>query len=258
RPTSTPASRTRCDRSASTWSTRPPAVSARPPPPPSTTTPGAPTRRPWPGSSSTSAPGWSASRRPRRARRRRPRRCSGARLPTASWSCSATTSRRASTAWPPRPDMPDRDLADEIRAGNVRGLARAISLVEQRDPALRHLLEQLRDRARRPRVLGFTGAPGTGKSTLVEVLVGRLRKAERKVGVIAVDPNSPYSGGAILGDRIRMQRHALDAGVYIRSMGARGHLGGLSAATREAIRLLGAFGFDDVLLETVGVGQSEL
>jgi LAO/AO transport system kinase len=151
-----------------------------------------------------------------------------------------------------------RDLAAEFRAGNVRGLARAISLVEQRDPSVRHLLEQLRDQFRRPRVLGFTGAPGTGKSTLVDALVTLLRSREQKVGVLAVDPNSPYSGGAILGDRIRMQRHALDQGVYIRSMGARGHLGGLSAASREAIRLLGTFGFDYVLLETVGVGQSEL
>src|SRR5256886_11394786 len=152
----------------------------------------------------------------------------------------------------------DRDLAAEFRAGNVRGLARAISLVEQRDPSVRHLLEELRAGLRRPRVLGFTGAPGTGKSTLVDALVGLLRGRDQKVAVVAVDPNSPFSGGAILGDRIRMQRHALDGGVYIRSMGARGHLGGLSAATREAIRLLGAFGFDEVILETVGVGQSEL
>ena len=123
---------------------------------------------------------------------------------------------------------------------------------------MRHLLEELRDGLRRPRVLGFTGAPGTGKSTLVDALVGLLRGRDQKVAVVAVDPNSPFSGGAILGDRIRMQRHALDGGVYIRSMGARGHLGGLSAASREAIRLLGAFGFDYVLLETVGVGQSEL
>jgi LAO/AO transport system kinase len=152
----------------------------------------------------------------------------------------------------------ERDLAAEIRAGNVRGLARAITLVEQRDPSVRHLLEALQDRLRRPRVLGFTGAPGTGKSTLVDALVKRLRERDQKVGVIAVDPNSPYSGGAILGDRIRMQRHALDSGVYIRSMGARGHLGGLSVASREAVRLLGAFGFDYALVETVGVGQSEL
>jgi len=150
------------------------------------------------------------------------------------------------------------DLADQFLAGSVRGLARAITLVEQRDPSVRHLLESLADRLRRPAVLGFTGAPGTGKSTLVDNLLAHLRARDAAVAVVAVDPNSPYSGGAILGDRIRMQRHALDSKVYIRSMGARGHLGGLSAATREAVRLLGAFGFDWVILETVGVGQSEL
>jgi LAO/AO transport system kinase len=107
-------------------------------------------------------------------------------------------------------------------------------------------------------VVGFTGAPGTGKSTLVDALVTLLRKQGKSVGVIATDPNSPFTGGAILGDRIRMQRHALDTKVFIRSMGARGHLGGLSLAAREAIRLLAAFGFDQVILETVGVGQSEL
>jgi LAO/AO transport system kinase len=123
---------------------------------------------------------------------------------------------------------------------------------------VRHLLEALQDRVRRPRVIGVTGAPGTGKSTLVDALIALLRKREQSVAVLAVDPNSPYSGGALLGDRVRMQRHALDSGVFIRSMGARGHLGGLSVATREAVRLLGAFGFDWVILETVGVGQSEL
>ena len=107
-------------------------------------------------------------------------------------------------------------------------------------------------------MVGFTGAPGTGKSTLVDGLVAWLRKQEKSVAVLATDPNSPFTGGAILGDRIRMQRHAMDPKVFIRSMGARGHLGGLSLATREAIRLLGAFGFDQVILETVGVGQSEL
>jgi LAO/AO transport system kinase len=152
----------------------------------------------------------------------------------------------------------ERDLTAEFRSGNVRGLARAITLVEQRDPAVRQLMESLSDRARRPVVLGFTGAPGTGKSTLVDGLIGHLRARDAAVSVISVDPNSPYSGGAILGDRIRMQGHALDPKVFIRSMGARGHLGGLSAATREAIRLMGAFGFDYVILETVGVGQSEL
>ena len=140
----------------------------------------------------------------------------------------------------------------------MRALARAITLVERRDPEARRLQEELRDRAHDSYVVGFTGAPGTGKSTLVDAVVAFLRKQDRSVAVIATDPNSPFTGGAILGDRIRMQRHALDAKVFIRSMGARGHLGGLSLATREAIRLLAAFGFDPVILETVGVGQSEL
>jgi LAO/AO transport system kinase len=140
----------------------------------------------------------------------------------------------------------------------VRALARAISLIERRDPALRDLEDALRTDAKTPGVAGFTGAPGTGKSTLVDGVVSLLRKRESSVAVVATDPNSPFTGGAILGDRIRMQRHALDPKVFIRSMGARGHLGGLSLASREAIRMLGAFGFDEVLLETVGVGQSEL
>ena len=140
----------------------------------------------------------------------------------------------------------------------MRALARAISLVERRDPAVRELEDALRGQARTPGVTGFTGAPGTGKSTLVDAVVAHLRKQQSRVAVLATDPNSPFTGGAILGDRIRMQRHALDDRVFIRSMGARGHLGGLSLAAREAIRLLGAFGFDQVILETVGVGQSEL
>ena len=107
-------------------------------------------------------------------------------------------------------------------------------------------------------MVGLTGSPGTGKSTLADAIVAHVRRRGRSVAVIAVDPNSPYTGGAVFGDRIRMQRHALDDGVYIRSMGARGHLGGLSIASREAVRLLGAYGFDMVVLETVGVGQSEL
>ncbi|HVH62041.1 MAG TPA: methylmalonyl Co-A mutase-associated GTPase MeaB [Candidatus Dormibacteraeota bacterium] len=139
----------------------------------------------------------------------------------------------------------------------MRALARAISLVERRDPSVRRLEESV-GRAAAPGVTGFTGAPGTGKSTLVDALVALLRKRDLSVAVLATDPNSPFTGGAILGDRVRMQRHALDAKVFIRSMGARGHLGGLSLATREAVRLLGAFGFDEVILETVGVGQSEL
>jgi LAO/AO transport system kinase len=152
---------------------------------------------------------------------------------------------------------PAEILAEGFRSGDVRALARAISLVEKRDPSVRALQQALKDRAQ-AYVVGFTGAPGTGKSTLVDVLVTLLRKLDRSVAVVATDPNSPFSGGAILGDRIRMQRHALDPKVFIRSMGARGHLGGLSLAARETIRLLGAFGFDPVILETVGVGQSEL
>ena len=140
----------------------------------------------------------------------------------------------------------------------MRALARAISLVETRDPSVRDLEDALRTDNLAPGVTGFTGAPGTGKSTLVDSVVTLLRKQDRSVAVLATDPNSPFTGGAILGDRIRMQRHALDPKVFIRSMGARGHLGGLSLASREAIRLLGAFGFDEVILETVGVGQSEL
>jgi LAO/AO transport system kinase len=154
--------------------------------------------------------------------------------------------------------MASTDLVRAFRAGDVRALARAISLVERRDPSVRHLFEALDPDDAPPDVIGFTGAPGTGKSTLVDAATSHLRARGARVAVIAVDPNSPYSGGAILGDRIRMQRHSGDAGVYIRSMGARGHLGGLTVAAREVVRLLGAHGFDVVMLETVGVGQSEL
>src|SRR6266581_1244817 len=152
----------------------------------------------------------------------------------------------------------DPDLLKRFRSGDVRALARAISLIERRDESVRELEQALRPDAKTPGVAGFTGAPGTGKSTLVDAVVSLLRKKQSSVAVLATDPNSPFTGGAILGDRIRMQRHALDPKVFIRSMGARGHLGGLSLATREAIRLMGAFGFDPVIVETVGVGQSEL
>ena len=169
--------------------------------------------------------------------------------------CWATTSPNA--FWG-SDELSDPGLAAKFRSGDIRALARAISLVERRDPSVRALEETVRKQGRAPGVVGFTGAPGTGKSTLVDGVVALLRKQESSVAVLATDPNSPFTGGAILGDRIRMQRHALDPKVFIRSMGARGHLGGLSLATREAIRLLGAFGFDQVILETVGVGQSEL
>jgi LAO/AO transport system kinase len=150
------------------------------------------------------------------------------------------------------------DLADRLLEGDVRALARAISMVEDRAEALPELLSAVRGRAGQAHVVGLTGPPGSGKSTLGDLIVEQWRALGRDVGVLAVDPSSPFSGGAILGDRVRMQRHALDRGVYIRSMAARGHLGGLASAAREAIRLIDASGRRHCLLETVGVGQSEL
>jgi len=150
------------------------------------------------------------------------------------------------------------DLADRLLEGDVRALARAISMVEDRAEALPELLSAVRGRAGQAHVVGLTGPPGSGKSTLADGIVERWRALDRAVGVLAIDPSSPFSGGAILGDRVRMQRHALDGGVYIRSMAARGHLGGLASAAREAIRLIDASGRHHCLLETVGVGQTEL
>jgi len=149
-------------------------------------------------------------------------------------------------------------LAQRILDGDVRALARAIRMVEDRDPEMAALVGELRQRSGRAEVVGITGPPGSGKSTLCDRLIESWRARDETVGVIAVDPSSPFSGGAILGDRVRMQRHAGDPGVFIRSMAARGHLGGLAAAAREAVRLLDASGRRHCLLETVGVGQSEL
>jgi LAO/AO transport system kinase len=154
--------------------------------------------------------------------------------------------------------MSEPQLAERLMAGETRALARAIRMVEDRDPGIADLLRQVRERAGSARIIGVTGPPGSGKSTLCDQVIERWRAGGHLVGVIAVDPSSPFTGGAILGDRVRMVRHTLDPGVFIRSMAARGHLGGLAAAAREAIRLLDASGRDRCLLETVGVGQSEL
>jgi len=155
-------------------------------------------------------------------------------------------------------DESEMNLAGDLLAGDVRALARAISLAEDRDPQATALVAELQAHTGRAHLVGVTGSPGGGKSTLVDALVRVIRERGRTVGVIAVDPSSPFTGGAVLGDRVRMSRHTLDKGVFIRSMGARGHLGGLAAATREAIHLLDASGRDVIVVETVGVGQSEL
>ena len=151
-----------------------------------------------------------------------------------------------------------RDLIKEIGRGNARAIAKAISLVENNSAVAQRLMRQVFIRRKDAIVLGITGAPGTGKSTLVDQLIGLLRAAGRKIGIIAVDPSSPFSGGAILGDRIRMMRHSVDSEVFIRSMATRGHLGGLAKATGEAIAIFEAAGKDYVLVETVGVGQDEV
>ena len=150
------------------------------------------------------------------------------------------------------------DLVERARAGQARAVARLVSLVEDESPLLRPVMAALAPHTGRAHVVGLTGAPGVGKSTSTNALIGALRSAGKRVGVLAVDPSSPFSGGALLGDRIRMQDHASDEAVFIRSMASRGHLGGLSFTTPQAVRVLDAAGFDVVLVETVGVGQSEV
>ena len=149
-------------------------------------------------------------------------------------------------------------LVDGVRKGDVRSVARAISVVEDDLPEAAPILKALYPHAGRGQVLGVTGPPGAGKSTLVDRITAHLRKQGKTVGIVAVDPTSPFSGGAILGDRIRMQGHALDEGVFIRSMATRGHLGGLAAATHHVLTVLAASGKDVLLVETVGVGQDEV
>jgi LAO/AO transport system kinase len=149
-------------------------------------------------------------------------------------------------------------LVAAVRLGSPRALGRLISWIENASPALPMIMKELAPDTGRAQVIGLTGPPGVGKSTTATSLVRALRARGERVGVLAVDPSSPFSGGALLGDRVRMQEHALDRDVYIRSMATRGHLGGLTAATPQALRAFDAAGFDTVIMETVGVGQSEI
>lgn len=150
------------------------------------------------------------------------------------------------------------NLLNRFRAGEHRALARVISIIEDERPQKDELIKQIYQQTGRSYILGVTGSPGAGKSSLVDLLVKEIRKRNEKVGIIAVDPTSPFTGGAILGDRIRMNAHALDEGVFIRSMGTRGSLGGVTKTTKEVVKVMDAFGVDWIIIETVGVGQAEL
>ena len=161
----------------------------------------------------------------------------------------------AERAHPPGPSVP---LADRVLAGDPRAIARAISLIEDEAPQGADLIRRIFARTGRAYLIGVTGPPGAGKSTLVDRLAADIRRRGQTIGIIAVDPTSPYSGGAILRDRLRMQAHAGDAGVFIRSMATRGHLGGLAHATGDVALVLDAAGMDVVVIETVGVGQDEV
>jgi len=152
----------------------------------------------------------------------------------------------------------ERSLAERLVAGDKRALARAISLVEDDDPAGWELVREVYPRTGRAAIVGFTGPPGVGKSTLIGALIKSRREADRTVAVLSIDPSSPFTRGALLGDRIRLSEHFLDPGVFIRSMASRGALGGLSEAALQAALLMDAAGKDDVFLETVGVGQAEV
>lgn len=150
------------------------------------------------------------------------------------------------------------DLAKEIIKGNPIAIARGISLVENESSKVQEVMKKIFPYTGRSIIVGITGAPGSGKSTLADKLIGLLKKEGKKIGIVAVDPSSPFSGGAILGDRIRMMSHSTDPEIFIRSMATRGHLGGLAKASGEAITILEAAGKDFILIETVGVGQDEV
>ena len=150
------------------------------------------------------------------------------------------------------------ELVARAHTGDPRALARLVSLIEDSSPRLRSVMKELAPLAGHARVIGLTGSPGAGKSTVTSALVSAYRRQGLRVGVLAIDPTSPFTGGALLGDRIRMQDHATDRDVFIRSMASRGHLGGLAAATPQVVRALDAARFDVILIETVGVGQVEV
>jgi len=152
----------------------------------------------------------------------------------------------------------DREAIAALREGNPRAVARAISEVERGGARARDVIGAIFRYTGRAQVIGVTGAPGTGKSTLVNEIAKQYRRRGKRVGIVAVDPTSPFTGGAILGDRLRMQDHAGDSGVFIRSMATRGHLGGLAAATFDAVQVLDAGGYEQILVETVGAGQGEV
>jgi LAO/AO transport system kinase len=154
--------------------------------------------------------------------------------------------------------MPTPDIVERLRSGDRRALARVVTLIENGAPQARQILAQLHAHGGHAHIVGFTGSPGAGKSTLVMQLARELRRRDQRIGIIAVDPSSPFTGGAILGDRIRMQELAGDPNVFIRSMASRGSLGGLAASTRDVVRALDAAGFDTVIIETVGAGQAEV
>jgi LAO/AO transport system kinase len=150
------------------------------------------------------------------------------------------------------------DHVDKLLQGDRRSAAKLITLIENELPQKEEIISRIYPHTGKAHIIGITGSPGAGKSSLIDQLVGILRSEDLRVGVIAVDPSSPFSGGALLGDRIRMQEHALDRKVFIRSMGTRGTLGGLSRATKDVVKVLDAYGCDVILIETVGVGQTEL